>query len=173
MRVAVAVVSVLARGDRCAQNRLAGDRVEYRHAIDTTVSSAGGWMPPGVKQEGSCRLPSCFIKVQFRWLAFTLLLRCVAHQPSAFLPTGTPASLLRNHQFQLTGHIDFTEACDCSQLQRTSPRFRLYTYLTDDSFQVETVCIHHLVPGGHEVIQELILRVFTRIDLRDCPESGI
>src|SRR5215471_2687977 len=44
---------------------------------------------------------------------------------------------------------------------------------TSGSGEVEPVEIHDLVPGGHEVTYELLLRVAARIDLRDGPKLGI
>ncbi len=41
------------------------------------------------------------------------------------------------------------------------------------SAEVETVGGHHLVPGGHKVAHELILRVVTGVDFRDGPQLRI
>ena len=37
------------------------------------------------------------------------------------------------------------------------------------SGKVEAVEVHHLVPGGHEVMHELLRRVAARIDFREGP----
>src|ERR671912_883171 len=39
--------------------------------------------------------------------------------------------------------------------------------------EVVPVEVHDLVPGCHEVVHELLLRVVARIDLRDGPQLGI
>src|SRR5689334_23339538 len=41
------------------------------------------------------------------------------------------------------------------------------------SDKVEAIKIHDLVPGSHKVMHELLLRVVTRVDLRDGPELGV
>lgn len=41
------------------------------------------------------------------------------------------------------------------------------------SGQVETVGVHHFVPGGGEVLEELVLRVAAGVDFRDGPELGV
>src|SRR5215831_21230960 len=39
--------------------------------------------------------------------------------------------------------------------------------------QVESIEVHDLVPRGHEVAHELLLRVVARVDLGDRPELGV
>src|SRR5205807_1689769 len=39
--------------------------------------------------------------------------------------------------------------------------------------EVEAVQIHHLGPRGHEVAHELLLRVVTRVDLREGSKLGV
>jgi hypothetical protein len=39
--------------------------------------------------------------------------------------------------------------------------------------KVEAIKVHHLVPGRHEVIDKLLLRVRTSIDFSQGPELGV
>src|SRR3954452_21724387 len=41
------------------------------------------------------------------------------------------------------------------------------------SGEVEPIEVHDLVPRGHEVAYELLLRVVARVDLRDGSELGV
>ena len=41
------------------------------------------------------------------------------------------------------------------------------------SGEVETVKVHHLRPGLHEVLDELLLRVRASVDLGQSPELGV
>ena len=41
------------------------------------------------------------------------------------------------------------------------------------SGKVETVEVHYLVPNRHKVIDELLLRVCTCVDLSQCAEFGM
>src|SRR5437588_304130 len=45
--------------------------------------------------------------------------------------------------------------------------------LTSGSGEVESIEVHDLVPSGHEVTHELLLRVVARVDLRDGSELGV
>ena len=38
---------------------------------------------------------------------------------------------------------------------------------------VKAIEIHHLVPGLHEVVHELLLRVVVCVDFSDCAQLGI
>src|SRR5215207_5314282 len=44
---------------------------------------------------------------------------------------------------------------------------------TPGSGEVEPIEVHHLVPRGHEVTYELLLRVVARVDLRDGSELRV
>src|SRR5918911_2193335 len=44
---------------------------------------------------------------------------------------------------------------------------------TSGSGEVESIEVHDLVPRGHEVTHELLLRVVARVDLRDGSEHGV
>src|SRR5687768_12909404 len=44
---------------------------------------------------------------------------------------------------------------------------------TSGSGEVEPIEVHDLVPCGHEVTHELLLRVVARVDLRDSSELGV
>ena len=41
------------------------------------------------------------------------------------------------------------------------------------SGEVETVKVHHLGPGRHEVLDKLLLRVRASVDLGQSPELGV
>src|SRR3712207_8696228 len=62
---------------------------------------------------------------------------------------------------------------------RRPPRSTLFPYTTlfrssrSGSGEVEPVEVHDLVPRGHEVAYEPLLRVVARVDLRDGPELGV
>jgi len=47
------------------------------------------------------------------------------------------------------------------------------TLVSNRSAKVEAVEVHDLVPGGHEVVHEILIGVVARIDLGERPELGV
>src|SRR5919202_1062886 len=84
----------------------------------------------------------------------------------------TPPSAAVHSKQQSAGEL--ARACSALTLMRLvaghgcePPRARA------PSDQVEPIKIHHLVPSSHEVTHELLLRVVTRVDLREGAELRV
>ena len=49
----------------------------------------------------------------------------------------------------------------------------VFVYCFLGSGQIESIGIHHLVPGRHEILKELLLRICARVNFSDRPQLGI
>ena len=64
---------------------------------------------------------------------------------------------------------------DASVCFETPHRFLSQAFVSvqsPTSGQIEAIQVHHLGPGGHKIMQELLLRVYRSIDFSQGPQYG-